>query len=84
MGNLSSLPPEYLIVICEFTYAPRGKTKYLPNEVRRFLVGMMQQTGEDRRPGIPEKIAQRFGSEVIVPLYFSLIKHTLSKSEEGD
>jgi hypothetical protein len=77
MEGLNSLPPEYLIAICEFTYASRGEKRYLPNEVRRFLVGTIQQTGEDRRPGLPERIAERFGSRLLVPLYFSLIKHPM-------
>jgi len=64
----SSLPPEYITVICEFTYA--YKTRYLPTEVRRFLVG-----GVNGRRGLPERVAKRFGSELLVPLYFSVIKH---------
>jgi hypothetical protein len=75
MEGLRSLPPEYLIIICEFTYASRGRTRYLPNDVRRFLVGMLQQSGKRSQPGLPEKIAKRFGSRLLVPLYFSLIKH---------
>jgi len=77
MEGLNSLPPEYLIAICEFTYASRGEKRYLPNEVRRFLVGTVQQTGEDKRPGLPERIAKRFGSQLLVPLYFSLIKRPM-------
>lgn len=78
---MRNLPPEYLIAVCEFTYASQGGTRYLPNEVRRFLVGMMQQTGEDKRPGLPERIAEKFGSQLLIPLYFSLIKHPIKIGE---
>lgn len=71
------MPPEYLIVICEFNYASRGRTRYLPNEVRRFLVGEAYQMYEKKRPGLPEKIAEKFGSEILIPLHFSLIKHPI-------
>ena len=74
---MSGLPPEYLIVICEFTYASRGETKNLPNDVRRFLVGEAQQSGKKKYRGLPEKIAERFGSPLLSPLYFSLIKRPL-------
>ena len=74
MEGLNSLPPEYLIAICEFTY---GKKKYLPSKVRRFLVGTIQQIDKNRRRGLPERIAKRFGSRLLVPLYFSLIKHPM-------
>jgi hypothetical protein len=73
---MSGLPPEYLIVICEFTYASRGETRNLPNDVRRFLVGEAQQSDKKCR-GLPEKIAERFGSPLLSPLYFSLIKRPL-------
>ena len=72
---MSSLPPEYLIVVCKFTYASRGKTRYLPNEVRKFLAGEAHQLYEKKRPGLPEKIARKFGSKLLVPLHFSLIKY---------
>ena len=74
-GALSNLPPEYLIVICSFTYASGGKTRYLPNEVRRFLAGKAHQLYEKKkRRGLPEIIAEKIGSEVLIPLHFSLIK----------
>jgi hypothetical protein len=79
--GLKGLPPEYLITICEFTYASRGGERYLPNEVRRFLVGATQQTSKDKRPGLPERITKRFGSRLLVPLYFSLIKHPIKIGE---
>jgi hypothetical protein len=75
MEGLRCLPPEYLIIICEFTYASRGRTRYLPNDVRRFLVGEMLQSSKRKQSGLPEKIAKKFGSRLLVPLYFSLIKH---------
>lgn len=75
MGNLSILLPEYLIAICEFTYASRGRTRYIPNDVRRFLVGEAMQTSRKKRPGLPEIVARKFKSEILVPIYFSLIKH---------
>ena len=78
MEDLSSIPPEYLIVICEFTYASRGETKNLPNDVRRFLVGEAQQSSKKKCRGLPEKIAERFGSSLLSPLYFSLIKRPLT------
>lgn len=78
---LKGLSPEYLIAICEFTYASRGRERYLPNEVRRFLVGEMQSTDKDERPGLPERVAKRFGSRLLVPLYFSLIKHPIKIGE---
>jgi hypothetical protein len=81
MEGLNGLPPEYLIAICEFTYASRSGKRYLPNEVRRFFVGTMQQTGEDKRHGLPERIAERFGSRLLVPLFFSLIKHPIKIGE---
>jgi hypothetical protein len=75
MEDLKSLPPEYLILICEFTYASRGKSRNLPNDVRRFLVGMTQHSGGKKRyKGLPERIAKKFGSSLLSPLYFSLIK----------
>jgi hypothetical protein len=77
MEGLNSLPPEYLILICEFTYASHGRTRYLPNEVRRFLIGKSQQSGKGKRPGLPERIAKRFRSRLLTPLYFSLIKHPI-------
>lgn len=74
---MSRLPPEYLIIICEFTYASLGKTRYIPNEVRRFLAGEAHQVYEKKRPGLPERIAKKFESKVLVPLHFSLIKHPI-------
>ena len=82
MDTLSSLPPEYLIVVCSFTYASQGKTRYLPNEVRRFLAGKAHQTNYDeskKRPGLPEKVEEKLGSRVLVPLYFSLIKYPIKR-----
>ena len=67
----SSLPPEYLIAICEFSYAPHGGKRYLPTEVRRFLMGA------NGRRGLPERVARRFGKQFLVPLYFAFIKHPI-------
>lgn len=77
MEGLSGLPPEYLIVVCKFTYASGGRTKYLPNDIRRFLAGEEHQFSVKKRPGLPEKIAKKFGSKILIPLYFSLIKHPI-------
>jgi hypothetical protein len=79
MEDLKSLPPEYLILICEFTYASRGKSRNLPSHVRRFLVGMTQHSGGKKRykslpESLPERIAKKFGSSLLSPLYFSLIR----------
>ena len=77
---MSDLPPEYLIVICKFTYASRGRTRYVPNEVRRFLAGEAHQLyDKKKRPGLPERIAKRFKSEILVPLHFSLIKYPIKR-----
>jgi len=32
---------------------------------------------QNKRSGLPERIAERFGSQLLVPLYFSLIKHPM-------
>jgi len=61
--------PEYLVLICEFDYTPHGRTRYLPVEVRRFLMG-----GKGRL-GLPGRINKKFGRKLLAPLYFSLIKH---------
>jgi hypothetical protein len=76
METLNTLPPEYIIVVCKFTYESQGKTRYVPNEVRRFLVGESMQTGEKKVPGLPEKVRKNFGEE-LAPLYFSLIKYPI-------
>lgn len=73
---MTGLPPEYLIVVCEFTYDPRGKNRYIPSEVRRFLAGKKHQLyGRKKREGLPEKITNKFGPEILIPLHFSLIKY---------
>jgi len=79
---LNTLPPEYLIVVCKFTYASQGRTKYLPNEVRRFLAGKAHQSSYEeskKRPGLPEKIEKELNSRILVPLYFSLIKYPIKR-----
>lgn len=66
----------YLVVICEFTYATKGRSRYVPNEVRRLLMGRAQQHYETRQPmkGLPEVVLEKFNEKLIFPLYFSLIK----------
>ena len=82
MGVLSEIVPEdHIILIFEFNYDSRGKTKYLPNDIRRFLVGKAQQTGKKIVPGIPEK-ASELGL-TLIPLHFSLIKYPYGASNRA-
>jgi len=76
---LNKMIPEYLVLICKFTYASQGKTRYFPNEVRRFLMGKTHQHYKTRQPtkGLPEMVLEEFHEELIIPFYFSLIKQPI-------
>jgi len=62
--------PNRFIVIVEFTYKSKGADRYLPNDVRRLLMGQ-RVTG---RRGLPEEVKDRFGDYILLPDKFSLIK----------
>jgi len=78
---LNNIVPEYLILVCDFTYSSQGKTRYIPNEIRRFLMGIIHQAyDKKKRPGLPEKISTELKADVLLPLYFSLIKYPTKES----
>ena len=65
---------DHIIIMVKFReYASMGSSKNVPNDVRRFLVG----TYQSETPGLPDKINEEVGNEVIIPIAFSLIKRPI-------
>jgi len=74
--------PDHIVIIAYFeTYTSRGKRRDVPNNVRKYLMGKYQSDEK----GLPEKINETYGYEVILPFSFSLIKRPIQvKAHENE
>lgn len=79
---MKSILPDHIIIIAYFeTYTSKGRRRDVPNNVRKYLMGKYQS---DER-GLPEKINEEYGYDILLPLSFSLIKRPVKvKAYKGD